>query len=108
MNRFLYSIVCYIFLILGPLFAEEFKTLDGKHYADATLKRVEPDGLVICYPDGVAKLKFKNLTPGLQEKYQYSPDAEKEFLEKSHAEDVKRSQENHHPTSHILDRFFVP
>jgi hypothetical protein len=102
-NRVLYSIGCYFLLILGALFAEEFTTLDGKHYADAALKRVDPDGLVIYYPDGVAKLKFKNLTPELQEKYKYNPDAEKEFLEKSHAEDVRRSQENHHPTSHTPD-----
>jgi hypothetical protein len=73
--------------------AEEFTTLDGEHYPGATLKRVEPDGLVISYPDGVVKLKFKNLSSEIKEKYRYNPDAEKDFIEKRQAEEVKRSQE---------------
>jgi hypothetical protein len=106
MNRVLYLI--YFFLILnGVIHAEEFTTLDGEHYTGATLKLVEPDGLIIRYPDGVVKLKFKNLPVEIQEKYKYNPNAEKDFLERSHAEDLKRAQENQPPPSFTSDSSFL-
>jgi hypothetical protein len=38
-----------ILLILFPpiVFAEDFKTVDGKEYKNATVSRVEPDGIVL-------------------------------------------------------------
>ena len=89
------------------LHCEEFTTLDGDHYTGATLKRVEPDGLVIAYADGVKKLKFQNLPAEVCAKYSYNPAVEKDFLEKSHAEDVKRSQQNQHSEGSTHDSSFV-
>jgi hypothetical protein len=89
------------------LHCEEFTTLDGDYYTGATLKRVEPDGLVIAYADGVKKLKFQNLPAEVCAKYSYNPAAEKDFLENRHSEDVKRSQQNQHSEDSTHDSSFV-
>src|SRR4029453_3194176 len=31
----------------GSVFADDFKTINGKEYKDATVKRVEPDGMSV-------------------------------------------------------------
>lgn len=112
--RLLSAIFCFLIVFARILQGEEFTTLDGEHYAGATLKRVEPDGLVICHHDGVAKLRFKNLPAEIQEKYKYSPAEEKDFLEKCYAESVKRqadpmnrSQERQTSASPTTDGSFV-
>lgn len=68
-------------LMLPPVLqAEDFTTLEGDHYSNATIKKVDPDGLLIAYPDGVVKLKFKKLPPAIGVKYGYNPSAEAEYL----------------------------
>jgi hypothetical protein len=79
MKRFIY-VLCFQLAVAGSAFAEDFTTLDGERYADATLKRVEPDGLVISYADGVKKLKFTNLPSEICRKYGYNPDIAAKFL----------------------------
>jgi hypothetical protein len=70
-NILLFSIAL---TILSPLArADNFTTLDGDTYTNATVKRVEPDGIVIADTDGVRKLKFKNLAPEIGVKYGYDP-----------------------------------
>ena len=93
MKRCFYVILCFLVIITGQIFAEEFTTLDGEHYTGATLKRIEPDGLVIAYSDGVKKLKFQRLPIEIQKKYKYNAADEKNFLEKSNAEAVGRHAE---------------
>jgi hypothetical protein len=46
-----------ILLILFPpiVFAEDFKTVNGKEYKNATVSRVEPDGIVLKTKSGVMK-----------------------------------------------------
>ena len=38
--------------------ADDFKTMDGKEYKDATVSRVEPDGIVVKTKSGISKLYF--------------------------------------------------
>ena len=52
------------------------------------MKRIEPDGLVICYPDGVKKLKFNNLPPEVCSKYGYNRESEDQFLKQLKAQEV--------------------
>ena len=107
MKRYL-LVSCWILLqITRQLHCEEFTTLDGDHYTGATLRRVEPDGLVIAYADGIKKLKFKSLHSEVCAKYSYNVAAEKDFLEKSHAEDVKRSQQNQYSEGSTHDSSFL-
>lgn len=83
-NSFLKAIFLTCFVI-GTLYAEDFTTLDGDHYSAAAIKRVEPDGLVIAYSDGVKKLKFKNLPTQIGKQYGYNPVVESQYLDQQQA-----------------------
>jgi len=62
------------FLILcftSAAFAEDFKTVNGKEYKDATVTRVEPDGIVVKTNSGVTKIYFAELPKDVQEHFHY-------------------------------------
>ena len=88
MNRLPLAVICIFFAIITILPAEDFTTLDGEKYEGVTLKRIEPDGLVICYSDGVKKLKFNNLPPEVCSKYGYNRESEDQFLKQLKAQEV--------------------
>ena len=48
-------------------------TLDGTKYEQATISRVEPDGIRIIYSDGATKIPFERLSPELQKEFGYDP-----------------------------------
>src|SRR5438270_4598233 len=64
-----------ILCIASISFAEDFKTIDGKEYKDATVTRVEPDGIVVKMKSGISKLYFTELPKDVQERFHY--DAQK-------------------------------
>jgi hypothetical protein len=51
--------------------AEDFKTINGKEYKDASVSRVEPDGIVLKSRSGVSKIYFTELPKELQERFHY-------------------------------------
>jgi hypothetical protein len=55
--------------------ADDFKTTDGKEYKNVTVKRVEPDGIVITFSGGIVKLPFIELPKDVQKKYGYDSSA---------------------------------
>src|SRR6266581_1557564 len=55
--------------------ADDFKTVDGKEYKNATVSRVEPDGIVITFSGGIVKPPFDELPPDVQTKYGYDSKA---------------------------------
>jgi hypothetical protein len=55
--------------------ADGFKTVEGKEYKNVTVKRVEPDGLVLSRKSGISKVYFTELPKDVQQRYGY--DAEK-------------------------------
>src|SRR5213595_2644429 len=66
----------YIFIILTLCFistalADEFKTMDGKIYKDATISHVEADGIVIKTKTGISKIYFVELPKDVQERFHY-------------------------------------
>ena len=72
------SIKVLTFLILcfaSAAFAEDFKTVNGKEYKDATITRVEPDGIVVKTNSGITKIYFTELPKEVQERFHY--DSEK-------------------------------
>ena len=69
----LLSCLVVLLALIPSLLADDFTTIDGDHYTHATVKMVEPDGIVISYTDGVRKLKFKNLPPSIGQQYGYNP-----------------------------------
>ena len=56
-------------------FSEDFKTVNGKEYKDATVTRVEPDGIVVKTNSGITKVYFNELPKDVQEHFHY--DSEK-------------------------------
>src|SRR5438876_5071307 len=70
------TLALFLILCFGSLaFADDFKTVSGKEYKNATVSRVEPDGIVIKFSGGIVKIPFTALSRELQEKYHYDPAA---------------------------------
>jgi len=53
--------------------ADDFKTIEGKEYKDASVTRVEPDGIVVKSKSGISKLYFVELPPDVQRRFNYNP-----------------------------------
>jgi len=53
--------------------AEDFKTINGKEYKNATVTRVEPDVIVLRSKSGLSKLYFTELPKDVQERFHYDP-----------------------------------
>jgi hypothetical protein len=53
--------------------ADDFKTINGKEYKNATISRVEADGLVIRSKSGISKVYFTELPKEVQERFHYDP-----------------------------------
>jgi hypothetical protein len=51
--------------------AEDFKTINGKAYKNATVSRVEPDGIVLKSKSGITKVYFAELPKDVQERFHY-------------------------------------
>jgi len=65
-----------IIVILATLFVslalgEDFQTVNGKEYKDATISRVEADGIVIKTKTGISKIYFVELPKDVQERFHY-------------------------------------
>ena len=60
-----------ILFFVSAAFPEDFKTVNGREYKDATVTRVEPDGVVVKTKSGVAKVYFAELPKDVQERFHY-------------------------------------
>ena len=64
-------------LILAVLFAslalsEDFKTTRGKVYKDATVSRIEADGIELKTKTGISKVYFSELPQDVQERFHWA------------------------------------
>jgi hypothetical protein len=100
--------------------ADDFKTINGKEYKNVTVKRVEPDGIVVSSKSGILKIYFTELPKEVQAQFGY--DAKKaaaysserkanaEALLKQQAEAQQKQAEerarywSEHPTPVPVDR----
>ena len=62
-------IVCFASVAV----ADDFKLVNGREYKDATVSRVEPDGIVLRTQAGIAKVYFVELAREDQERFRYDP-----------------------------------
>jgi hypothetical protein len=60
-------------------FADDFKTIDGKEYKNVTIKRVEPDGLILSGKSGISKVYFTELPKDVQQRFGYDADRAREY-----------------------------
>jgi hypothetical protein len=64
-------LIVLILSFASAAFSEDFKTINGKEYKDATVSRVEPDGIVLKTKSGVTKVYFAELPKEVQERFRY-------------------------------------
>jgi hypothetical protein len=55
--------------------AEDFRTTNGKEYKNVTVKRVEPDGIILSSKFGISKVYFTELPKDVQERFHYAAPA---------------------------------
>ena len=53
--------------------ADDFKTINGKEYKNATVTGVEPDGIQLKTKSGISKVYFTELPKDVQERFRYAP-----------------------------------
>ena len=70
MNPWTISIAILIPLFASLALAEDFKTVSGKIYKDATISHVEADGIVLRTKTGISKVYFVELPKDVQERFQ--------------------------------------
>ena len=74
-RRVNWKIALSIFAALSAslVIAEDFRTINGKEYKDATVTRVEGDGIVLRTKTGISKVYFFELPPDVQRKFHPAP-----------------------------------
>lgn len=65
--------VCLAILFASVAFSEDFKTTTGKVYKDATVSRVESDGIELKTKTGIFKVYFAELPREVQERFHWTP-----------------------------------
>jgi hypothetical protein len=65
------TIVILATLFVSPALGEDFKTVSGKIYKDATISHVEADGIVLRTKTGISKVYFVELPKDVQERFHY-------------------------------------
>jgi thiol-disulfide isomerase/thioredoxin len=61
-----------IFYLATVALADDFKTVQGKEYKNATVSRVEPDGIVLKSKSGISKVYFLELPKDVQDRFHYN------------------------------------
>jgi sRNA-binding protein len=72
--------------------ADDFKTIKGKEYKNATVTRVEPDGIVIRYKSGISKIFFAELPGEVADKWLAPVIAAKKAAEEKRIEAQKTAE----------------
>lgn len=50
------TIAIFVVCLVSVASADDFKTIEGKEYKNATVSRVEPDGIVLTTKTGISKV----------------------------------------------------
>jgi hypothetical protein len=84
--------------------ADDFKTIDGKIYKDATISHVEADGIVIKTKTGISKIYFVELPKDVQERFHYGSATP---TGKAVTQRIDKAESTNHPTPFVsaADRF---
>jgi hypothetical protein len=73
------SVVILAVLFASLALSEDFKTINGKVYKDATVSRIEADGIELKTKTGISKVYFTELPQEVQERFHWAkPEAPRE------------------------------
>ena len=61
--------------------ADDFKTVAGKEYKNATVTQVDLDGILVRSKSGISKIYFQELPKELQQRFNYNPQQAAAFAE---------------------------
>ena len=61
----------FLLFFAAAALSEDFKTVNGKEYKDATVTRIDPDGVVLKTKSGITKVYFTELPKDVQEHFHY-------------------------------------
>jgi len=67
------TLAILVLLSATLVLAEDFKTVKGKEYKDATVIRVEANGIVLKTKTGISKVYFFELPNDVRERFHPSP-----------------------------------
>jgi hypothetical protein len=89
--KILVPLIC----VASVAFSDDFKTVSGKEYKNATVSRVEPDGIVLTNKAGISKVYFTELPKDVQERFGYDPQRAADYSSQQSAgfEQVRKQQE---------------
>jgi len=85
------SVALVLALECSRAIADDFKTVNGKEYKNATVSRVEPDGILLRTKSGITKVYFVELPKEVQERFHYDSAKAAQF---SAAEQAATSRSN--------------
>lgn len=91
MNKCAIALAILALLSATLALAEDLKTVRGKVYKDATIIRVEADGIVLKTKTGISKVYFVELPSDVQERFHPTP-AKTAVARREH-EPIKRERE---------------
>ena len=74
--------------------AEDVTNTAGVIYSNATVFKVEPDGITYKHSNGWVKLNFEDLQPDIQTKFNYDPEAAAIYQNKKEEAQKKAQEEN--------------
>jgi hypothetical protein len=78
--------------------ADDFKTVNGKEYKNATVTRVEPDGIVLRTKSGITKVYFVELPKDVQERFHYGSAS---HTGKAVTQSVGKTESANQPTAYV-------
>jgi hypothetical protein len=73
MNPQKMTIAILVALFASIALADDFKTIKWREYKNATVSRVEPDGITLKTKSGISKIYFNELPKEVQERFHYNP-----------------------------------
>ena len=73
------ALVCFA-LSASFAWADDFKTVAGKEYKNATVTHVDPDGIVVKWKSGISKIYFQELPKEVQQRFNYNPQQAAAFV----------------------------
>jgi thiol-disulfide isomerase/thioredoxin len=88
----------------------EFKTTSGTVYKEASVNRVEPDGIVLATNSGVSKVYFTELPRDVQQRFHYDPDAAAEYTSAQAASQAafqKQQEQLRHKIAEQKNKYWI-
>jgi hypothetical protein len=78
--------------------ADDFKTVNGKEYKNATVSRIEPDGIVLRTRSGITKVYFVEVPKDVQERFHYGSATQ---TGKAVTQPVGKTESANQPTAYV-------